>query len=133
MLSHWTIQRPRRYASFLLIVGAVLAMTSSALAASSGPIAASARAHALKSSQSVKLINAFRARSEESGTLVSPPPPGQPNRANGNTKYTTRLWGNDPFQEAVAVTQLVYPAEGPTGVETSYPDDRPAARNTVNT
>src|SRR3977135_3599800 len=131
MLSRWTIHRSWRSASFLLIVGAVLAMTSSALAASSNPVAVSARAHALKSSQSVKLINAFRARSEESGTLVSPPPPGQPNRANGNTKYTTRLWGSDPFQEAVAVTQLVYPAEGPTGRETSYADSRPRAISLV--
>ncbi|MCW3069181.1 MAG: hypothetical protein JWL67_1806, partial [Solirubrobacterales bacterium] len=78
MLSHWTIHRRWSSASFVLIMSAVFAMTSSAMAASSGPIAASARAHALKSSQSVKLINAFRARSEESGTLVSPPPPGQP-------------------------------------------------------
>jgi hypothetical protein len=56
---------------------------------------------------------------------VSPPPPSQPTRANGNTKHTTRLFGKDAFHEAVAVTQLVYPAEGPTGVNSSYPDDRP--------
>jgi hypothetical protein len=127
MLSRWTDHLRWRFAPFALVVGAVLAMSASALAASPGPRAASARAQALKSSQSVKLINAFQARSEESGTLVSPPPPGQPNRANGNTKHTTRLWGNNPFEEAVAVTQLVYPAEGPTGLETSYPDDRPRA------
>jgi hypothetical protein len=59
--------------------------------------------------------------------LASPPPASQPNRANGNTKYTTRLWGANPFQEAVAVTQEVYPADGPTGIDTSYPDDRPRA------
>jgi hypothetical protein len=127
MLSRWTAHRGWRSAPFVLIVSAVFAMSSSAPAASSAPVAASARAKALKSSQSVKLINAFRARSDESGTLVSPPPPGQPNRANGNTKHTTRLWGSDPFQEAVAVTQLVYPAEGPTGLDTAYPDDRPRA------
>ncbi len=56
---------------------------------------------------------------------VSPPPPSQPTRANGNTKHTTRLYGRDAFHEAVAVTQLVYPAEGPTGADDSYPDDRP--------
>jgi hypothetical protein len=126
MLSRCTANRRWRFASFALIVG-VFAMSSSAVAASSKPVAASARAQAVNSSQSVKLIKAHKAHSEESGTLVSPPPPGQPNRANGNTKYTTRLWGNDPFEEAVAVTQLVYPAEGPTGLETAYPDDRPRA------
>jgi hypothetical protein len=58
---------------------------------------------------------------------VSPPPPSQPTRANGNTKYTTRLYGKNAFQEAVAVTQLVYPADGATGVDDSFPDDRPRA------
>jgi hypothetical protein len=56
---------------------------------------------------------------------VSPPPPSQPSRANGNTKHTTRLSGESPFQKAVAVTQLVYPADGPRGVDDSFPDDRP--------
>jgi hypothetical protein len=58
---------------------------------------------------------------------VSPPPPSQPTRANGNTKHTTRLFGKTAFSEAVAVTQEVYPADGPTGPDTSYPDDRPRA------
>jgi hypothetical protein len=56
---------------------------------------------------------------------VSPPPPGQPTRANGDTKHTTRLYGKTAFSEAVAVTQEVYPADGPTGVDDSFPDDRP--------
>jgi hypothetical protein len=75
----------------------------------------------------VKTIRAFTGRAADLGTLVAPPPPSQPSRANGNTKYTTRLWGSNPFQEAVAVTQLVYPADGPTGLDSSYPDDRPRA------
>jgi hypothetical protein len=58
---------------------------------------------------------------------VSPPPPSQPTRANGDTKHTTRLYGKTAFQKAVAVTQEVYPAEGPTGVADSFPDDRPRA------
>jgi hypothetical protein len=82
-----------RFASFVLIVGVVFAMSSSALAASSHPIAASARAHARKSSKSVKQPKVPPPHSEESGTLVSPPPPSQPNRANGDTKYTTRPLG----------------------------------------
>jgi hypothetical protein len=56
---------------------------------------------------------------------VSPPPPSQPTRANGNTKHTTRLFGVTPAQKAVAVTQLIYPAEGSTGLDDSFPDDRP--------
>jgi hypothetical protein len=127
MLSRWIAHRRRRFASFVPIMGAVLAMSSNAVAASSNPVTASTSAQAMKSSKSVKLMHAVRAHHEESGTLVSPPPPNQPNRANGNTKHTTRLWGSDPFQEAVAVTQLVYPAEGPSGLETSFPDDRPRA------
>jgi hypothetical protein len=111
MSSPLTARGRWRTAFCVLIVGAFLAIASSALAASSSPTP----------------IPSSQEHSEESGTLVSPPPPGQPNRANGNTKYTTRLWGNDPFQEAVAVTQLVYPADGPTGLDTSYPDDRPRA------
>ena len=55
----------------------------------------------------------------------SPPPPSQPTRANGNTKHTTRLYGRNAFQKAVAVTQLVYPADGATGENDSFPDDRP--------
>jgi hypothetical protein len=69
----------------------------------------------------------FFAVPDADSPAVSPPPPSQPTRANGNTKYTTRLYGKDAFHEAVSVTQLVYPAEGPTGVNTSYPDDRPRA------
>jgi hypothetical protein len=57
----------------------------------------------------------------------SPPPPSQPTRANGDTKHTTRLYGKSAFQEAVSVTQLVYPADGATGEDTSFPDDRPRA------
>src|SRR3954468_7579123 len=60
-------------------------------------------------------------------SAVSPPPPSQPTRANGDTKHTTRLYGKNAFQEAVAVTQLVYPADGPTGEDDSFPDDRPRA------
>jgi len=56
---------------------------------------------------------------------VSPPPPSQPSRANGNTKHTTRLYGQNAYQKAVAVTQLVYPADAATGENDSFPDDRP--------
>jgi hypothetical protein len=60
-------------------------------------------------------------------SAVSPPPPSQPTRANGDTKYTTRLYGKSAFQEAVSVTQLVYPADAATGEDDSFPDDRPRA------
>ncbi|MEA2182985.1 MAG: hypothetical protein QOF69_2170, partial [Solirubrobacteraceae bacterium] len=64
---------------------------------------------------------------------MSPPPPSQPTRANGNTKHTTRLYGRNAFQEAVSVTQLVYPADGATGVDDSFPDDRPRAVTLLTT
>jgi hypothetical protein len=64
---------------------------------------------------------------------ASPPPPSQPTRANGDTKYTTRLYGKDAYQKAVAVTQEVYPADGPTGVGDAYPDDRPRAVTLLTT
>lgn len=36
-------------------------------------------------------------------------PPPAPYRLNANTKYTTRLYGTDPYQMAVSVTNEVYP------------------------
>jgi hypothetical protein len=65
--------------------------------------------------------------SSSDDVATSPPPPSQPTRANGNTKYTTRLYGKNAYQEAVAVTQEVYPADGATGEDDSFPDDRPRA------
>jgi hypothetical protein len=67
------------------------------------------------------------AQSSPNERAESPPPPSQRTRANGNTKHTTRLFGKSAFQKAVAVTQEVYPADGPTGMRNSYPDDRPRA------
>jgi hypothetical protein len=65
---------------------------------------------------------------------VSPPPPRQQTRASGNTKHTTRLYGKHAFQEAVSVTsQLVYPADVPTGEDDSFPDDRPRAVTLLTT
>jgi len=40
-------------------------------------------------------------------------PPGQPSAAIAFTEYTTRLYGNDPYEEAVAVTRHVYTASEP--------------------
>src|SRR5437588_12587061 len=100
----------RMASTVAVMAGAFLGVASGGRAASPGATAAKA----LRSSPSVKAIHAFSGRAADLGTLVSPPPPGQPNRANGNTKHTTRLWGGNPFQEAVAVTQLVYPADGTT-------------------
>jgi hypothetical protein len=93
-----TARRRRRLGAAVgIAIGALLATTGSAVAQSASP----------------------------TGMAVSPPPPSQPTRANGDTKYTTRLYGDTPFEKAVAVTQEVYPADGPTGVNTSTSDDRP--------
>ena len=40
-------------------------------------------------------------------SAVSPPPPSQPTRANGDTKHTTRLYGKNAFQEAVVIGQVL--------------------------
>src|SRR5207302_1595553 len=40
-------------------------------------------------------------------------PPGQPSAAIADTEYSTRLYGNDPYEEAVAVTRHVYTASQP--------------------
>jgi hypothetical protein len=98
-MSQFSAARRRRRlgAAVGIVIGALLATAGSAVAQSPPP----------------------------TGVAVSPPPPSQPTRANGDTKYTTRLYGTNAFQKAVAVTQEVYPADGPTGVNTSTSDDRP--------
>ncbi len=41
------------------------------------------------------------------------PPPGQPSATGADTEYSTRLFGNNPFEEAVAVTRHTYTATQP--------------------
>ncbi|MCW3002677.1 MAG: cell wall-binding repeat-containing protein [Conexibacter sp.] len=97
-----SLRRRAGAAAILVIAAALLAMAASATAAR-------------------------RAQAPDDDRAVSPPPPSQPTRANGDTKHTTRLFGNTAAQKAVAVTQHVYPADGPTGLDDSFPDDRPRA------
>jgi hypothetical protein len=53
-----------------------------------------------------------------------PPPPGQPTLvATYGTKTTQRLYGDDPFQEAVSVTQHVWPAALPENLPTENNND----------
>jgi hypothetical protein len=57
-----------------------------------------------------------------------PPPPQDPNLvATYTTKTTTRIWGSDPFQEAVSVTQHQWPAVLPENApnENNNVPDRP--------
>ncbi len=57
-----------------------------------------------------------------------PPPPGQPTLVpTYGTKTTQRLYGEDPFQEAVSVTQHVWPAALPENApnENNNDPDRP--------
>jgi hypothetical protein len=59
-----------------------------------------------------------------------PPPPGQPTLVPTiGTKTTQRLYGADPFQEAVSVTQHVWPAAIPLNApnENNNDPDRPWA------
>src|SRR3981081_2697171 len=57
-----------------------------------------------------------------------PPPPGQPTMvATIGTKTTQRLYGADPFQEAVSVTQHVWPAALPESAPNNNVPDRPRA------
>ncbi|MEA2129506.1 MAG: hypothetical protein QOJ85_2397, partial [Solirubrobacteraceae bacterium] len=64
-------------AAVALAIGALLTAGSAVAAAQSTPV------------------------SPSNDVAVSPPPPSQPTRANGNTKHTTRLYGKDAYQEAV--------------------------------
>ncbi|HWE61217.1 MAG TPA: hypothetical protein VHB98_05860, partial [Chloroflexota bacterium] len=50
--------------------------------------------------------------SAEAG-IRAPAPPGEPTLMSTDTKYTTRLYGSNPYEEAVAVTQHVYTAALP--------------------
>lgn len=54
-------------------------------------------------------------------------PPPTADRVSADTKYTTRLYGADPFQTAVAVTNHVYPAITPPNApgENNNVNDRP--------
>src|SRR5947209_7103278 len=57
-----------------------------------------------------------------------PSPPESPSLVPTiTTKTTTRIWGTDPFQEAVSVTQHVFPAALPENApgETNNVPDRP--------
>jgi hypothetical protein len=69
----------------------------------------------------------FGAPSETADYSV-PPPPGQPTLVPTiGTKTTQRLYGADPFQEAVSVTQHVWPAVLPENAanENNNDPDRP--------
>jgi len=58
----------------------------------------------------------------------TPPPPGEPTLApQYTTKTTTRLYGSNPFEEAVSVTQHVWPAVVPLNnpSENNNDPDRP--------
>jgi len=60
------------------------------------------------------------------GKVIVPSPPGQPTLAPTiTTKTTTRVYGEDPFEVAVSVTQHIWPAVLP-GSAQSVPD-RPRA------
>jgi hypothetical protein len=63
------------------------------------------------------------------------PPPGQPSAVIADTEYSTRLYGNDPYEEAVAVTRHVYTASRPVTAanEKNTAADRPWGLTLVTT
>src|SRR3981081_760160 len=62
-----------------------------------------------------------------------PPPPGSPTLSPTiATKTTTRIFGADPFQEAVSVTQHIWPSALPKNAPNGTPD-RPRAVTLLTT
>jgi len=55
------------------------------------------------------------------------PPPGQPSATVADTEHSTRLFGNNPYEEAVAVTRHTYTASQPLNApnEKNTAADRP--------
>jgi hypothetical protein len=74
-----------------------------------------------------KQMQPFGAPSAKADYSV-PPPPGQPTLVpTVGTKTTQRLYGANPFQEAVSVTQHVWPAALPESAPNNNVPDRPRA------
>src|SRR5882762_3474135 len=62
-----------------------------------------------------------------------PPPPGSPTLSPTiATKATTRIFGADPFQEAISVTQHIWPSALPKNAPSGTPD-RPRAVTLLTT
>ncbi|MEY2462233.1 MAG: hypothetical protein QOH64_371, partial [Acidimicrobiaceae bacterium] len=67
------------------------------------------------------------------GAFQVPPPPESPTLSPTiATKTTTRIFGADPFQEAVSVTQHIWPSALPTNAPNGTPD-RPRAVTLLTT
>src|SRR5438067_13430430 len=54
-----------------------------------------------------------RALAADGSDFSQTPPPGQPSATVADTEYSTRLLGNNPYEEAVAVTRHTYTASQP--------------------
>jgi hypothetical protein len=78
---------------------------------------------------------AVAAAAQQAADFSQTPPPGQPSNVIADTEYSTRLYGNDPYQEAVAVTRHVYTASQPLTApdEKNTAADRPWAVTLVTT
>jgi hypothetical protein len=87
--------------------------STSTTAAPTAPVAA----------KSDKNMNPFGAPTGN-GDFTVPPPPEEPTLVPTiATKTTTRLYGADPFQEAVSVTQHIWPAAVPLNAPTENNND----------
>jgi len=124
-----------RVGSGVVAAGAVaLSLTGAATASGASATTAAAQAKApaataARPAGSSVDKNLYPFGMPEGGTAVTvPAPPGEPTLSpTYTTKTTTRIYGADPFQEAVSVTQHVWPAVIPLNnpSENNNVPDRP--------
>ncbi|HWE64269.1 MAG TPA: hypothetical protein VHB98_21365, partial [Chloroflexota bacterium] len=104
------LSRPSLYTATAATLFGLVLGSSATLASHTGtPAAAAPVAQHSNSVTSAVRPAAAASAPDFSQTL----PPGQPSAAIADTEYSTRLYGNDPYQEAVAVTRHVYTASQP--------------------
>jgi hypothetical protein len=126
------------FAGFRLVLGAIAVLLIGAavwlgLALVDGPHARAAEAAAPRASRTGNETgggpNVYPFGRPTGGVAVRvPPPPSEPTLApTYTTKTTTRIYGRNPFEEAVSVTQHIWPAALPENApnENNNDPDRP--------
>jgi hypothetical protein len=115
------------FATSIVVVGLVVGLGPRVLPASGNP-AAVAQAGPTTTAPAAPDPNLYPFGAPAGGVAVQvPSPPGSPTLSPTiATKTTTRIYGADPFQEAVSVTQHIWPSALPTNAPNGTPD-RPRA------